>query len=182
MRRGADSITVNTQEQRLEAVADVLARIAEELAFAEPGSPAGLVPLNALLMDLEQIPSRELPAAFVESLALPRRWIDALLDGSAVFDEATLRHIADWHGWSIDFLSSVAVGGTPPALPPALHVEVARPAAVAPSAVARDVAAPRAEPRERAGAAETQRAIPAETAAPRAKTPSKLGLSAAPIR
>ena len=63
---------MSTHDELLEAVAELLARIAEELAFAEPGSEAGLLPVNALLMDLEQLPGQFLPPAFRDALALPR--------------------------------------------------------------------------------------------------------------
>jgi two-component system chemotaxis sensor kinase CheA len=117
---------VSTREEVLEAAADVLAHIAEELAFAEPGSSSGLVPLNALLMDLERLPVVSLPQAFSDALALPRCWIDAVLDGTATFDSAMLQRLCDWQGWAVDFLMSVAVGSAPPDLPGQLETFDAR--------------------------------------------------------
>lgn len=108
---------MSTQEDILETAADVLAHIAEELAFAEPGSAQGLVPLNALIMDLEELPTAALPAAFAEALVLPRRWLDAALDGTATLDAGTLQALGDWHGWAMDVLARVVIGDTPPALP-----------------------------------------------------------------
>jgi two-component system chemotaxis sensor kinase CheA len=117
----------------LEAVAEVLARLAEELAFAEPGTDTALLPVNALLMDLEQVPAGALPGSLMAALALPRGWIDATLDGSGKFDEATLQRLNAWHGWVLDCLMSEAAGLDAPEAPPELTVETA---SAAPPAVA----------------------------------------------
>ena len=90
---------MTAKDDLLEAVAEVLARLAEEFAFAEPGSDAGLLPVNALLMDLEQLPAQFLPASLATAFARPRAWIDATLDGSGKFDAVTLGLLHDWHGW-----------------------------------------------------------------------------------
>lgn len=132
---------MSTPDELLEAVAEVLARLAEELAFAEPGSDAGLLPVNALLMDLEQLPGQFLPAELHDALALPRRWIDAALDSSATFDQATLQHLQDWHGWAIDCLMCAASGKSAPPLPPSL-AEEAMPAQEAASDSASPAPAP----------------------------------------
>ena len=126
---------MSTHDELLEAVAEVLARLAEELAFAEPGSDAGLLPVNALLMDLEQLPAQFLPEALREALVLPRRWIDAALDTTATFDQTTLQRLHDWHGWAIDCLMCAATGNTPPALPPSIGEETPAPQDVLPACV-----------------------------------------------
>jgi two-component system chemotaxis sensor kinase CheA len=110
----------------LEAIAEVLARLAEELAFAEPDTDIALLPVNALLMDLEQVPAGALPSSLVAALALPRGWIDATLDGSGKFDEATLLRLNAWHGWVLDCLMSEAAGLPAPEAPPELAVEPAQ--------------------------------------------------------
>jgi hypothetical protein len=124
---------VAAADEILEAVAEVLARLAEELAFAEPGTDTALLPVNALLMDLEQVPAGALPASLVAALALPRAWIDAALDSSGKFDEATLQRLNAWHGWVLDCLMSEAAGLAAPDAPPELAEETspATPPAVA---------------------------------------------------
>ncbi len=129
---GAYRITVSTHDELLEAVAEVLSRLAEELAFAEPGSDTGLLPVNALLMDLEQLPPQFLPEALRDALRLPRRWIDAVLDSTATFDQLTLQRLHDWHGWAIDCLMSAATGAAAPPLPPELEAEAGPSSQVAP--------------------------------------------------
>ena len=114
---------VAAADEILEAVAEVLARLAEELAFAEPGTDTALLPVNALLMDLEQVPAGALPASLVAALALPRGWIDATLDSSGKFDEATLLRLNAWHGWVLDCLMSEAAGLAAPEAPPELAAE-----------------------------------------------------------
>ncbi len=111
---------MTAKDDLLEAVAEALARLAEEFAFAEPGSDTGLLPVNALLMDLEQLPAQFLPPSLATAFARPRAWIDATLDGSGKFDAATLGLLHDWHGWVIDSLMSESTGGPAPALPQSL--------------------------------------------------------------
>ena len=130
----------------LEAVAEVLGRLAEELAFAAPGSDAGLLPVNALLMDLEQVPAGTLPEALLAALVLPRAWIDATLDGTGRFDEATLQRLNEWHGWVVDCLMSEAAGMPLPEAPPALAAVLAADLSAAPSAVPPPAALPVAAP------------------------------------
>ncbi len=124
---------VAAADEILEAVAEVLARLAEELAFAEPGTDTALLPVNALLMDLEQVPAGALPASLVAALALPRGWIDATLDSSGKFDEATLLRLNAWHGWVLDCLMSEAAGLAAPEAPPELAEETS--SATPPAAV-----------------------------------------------
>ena len=104
----------------LEAVAEVLGRLAEELAFAEPGADTGLLPVNALLLDLEQLPAGTLPASLAAGLRLARGWVDATLDGSGRFSAETLRCLDEWHGWMTDCVMNEAANLDPPPLPAGL--------------------------------------------------------------
>ncbi|MFM7066811.1 MAG: Hpt domain-containing protein, partial [Gammaproteobacteria bacterium] len=117
-------------DEILEAVAETLGRIAEELAFAEPGTDTGLLPVNALLMDLEHLPPGTLPASLASGLRFARAWVDATLDGSGRFDGATLQHLSLWHGWMTDCAMSEAAGMEPPLPPAAIQMAAVEPEAV----------------------------------------------------
>ena len=127
-------------DQFLEAVAEVLARLAEELAFAEPGSDNGLLPINALLMDLEQVPVQSLPPSLVEGLRRARGLVDSVLDGLGKFDAATIRRLNDWHGWATDCLLNESSGMPAPPMPASIE-EQAESAAI-PTLTAPPVAPP----------------------------------------
>ncbi len=93
-----------------EAFAALLERFAEELAFLKPGSPEGLLPLNALLMDLEQVPGVAADSAPAEALRTARLWMDALLDGDGLFSPGLIQNLTTWHDWFIDHLVAVETG------------------------------------------------------------------------
>ena len=44
--------------------AKILAQVGEELAFVEAGKDTGLLPINSLLMDFEELPRDGAPAVF----------------------------------------------------------------------------------------------------------------------
>jgi two-component system, chemotaxis family, sensor kinase CheA len=98
-----------------EAMAEVLARFSEELAFVASGSSEGLLPLNALLMDLEHLPS--LSAEVAEALGVARRWLDDVLDGDGLFSAPTIQNLHAWTHWFIDHLVAVETGRPAVTLP-----------------------------------------------------------------
>lgn len=156
--------TADIPLDRLDSIGQLLERIAEELAFVEEGSDLGLLPINALLMDLEEGPGMEsLPSAFRKSVAVARRWLDSVLDGSGRFAAADITNLQQWIDWLMEWLAA-SVSGQPTAelplewsqseavavaslAPPAIHLP-AFPAADAPvksDAEAMPVAAARSE-------------------------------------
>jgi two-component system, chemotaxis family, sensor kinase CheA len=98
-----------------EAVAAVLERMSEELAFVSPGSNEGLLPLNALLMDLERLPG--LCGERVAALAIARRWLDAVLDGEGLFSATDIQNLQTWVHWFFDDLIAEETGRPAMALP-----------------------------------------------------------------
>ena len=81
-----------------EALAALLERFAEELAFLQPGSPEGLLPVNALLMDLEQVPGVAPGSAPAEALGIARRWVDGLLTNFHVPKSSLLMLVSAFAG------------------------------------------------------------------------------------
>ena len=99
-----ESVTSASGEMSTEAVAVVLERFAEELAFVTPGSGDGLLPVNALLMDLEAIPFLHASGPMADAVEIARRWVDGVLDGDGLFTAAVVQNLHAWHGWCIDHL------------------------------------------------------------------------------
>lgn len=98
-----------------DSAAVVLERFAEELVFLRPGAGDGLLPLNALLMELEELSGwAEAPEA---ALAIARRWIDAVLDGSGLFLERDIQNLQAWTHWFLDYLVAAETGRPQPPLP-----------------------------------------------------------------
>ena len=45
----------------LRKVAEIIGLLGEELAFVAPNQDAGLLPINRFVMDLEELPERDVP-------------------------------------------------------------------------------------------------------------------------
>jgi len=79
---------------------DLVRRIAIEIAIAQPGCDHGLLPLNCLLMEMEERhAANPAPPAFAASIAAARTALDKVFDSSATFEAASLQWFYDWQEW-----------------------------------------------------------------------------------
>jgi two-component system chemotaxis sensor kinase CheA len=94
-----------------------LAQVGEELAFVEAGQDTGLLPINSLVMDFEELPREDAPAVFAAGLAAIRALLDQVLDGPGVFSVESIRFFNDWHAWMSSVLVAWERGGAMPPTP-----------------------------------------------------------------
>ena len=95
-------------------------KIALELVYAEAGKDEGLLPINSLLSEMEELAAvAPPPAAIGEALSLARRSVEAALEAGG-FPAAELERLGAWTKWMDTALGAVAGGQTPPPFPPAL--------------------------------------------------------------
>ncbi len=93
---------------RLNTLAELLGRVAEELAFVSPGQDAGLLPLNGLVADLEDTTTEvDLPPVFVTGIAVARNWLDTILDGTGLFSETDVGRLNSWQMWMANVLDAI---------------------------------------------------------------------------
>ncbi|GDY21070.1 hypothetical protein LBMAG56_24160 [Verrucomicrobiota bacterium] len=138
----------------LQSLADSLRR---ELAFTKPGSDDGLLPLNYLLGELEELAAAQaFPAEFATALAAPRRCLDALLDRGGLFDPDSIALLKNWLAWLAEAVPAI-VAAAP--LPPFAS-------ASAPSPVSASAAAPAANAEAIAVIIPTEFATSTASAAP----------------
>ncbi len=78
---------------------ELLGKLGLELAFVEPDKDAGLLPLNSLLMDLEELLTPRSPPAVSTGMATARRWLDEILDGPGKFTPEAISNLSAWHAW-----------------------------------------------------------------------------------
>ena len=121
----------------------LLSPLAEELAFISPDSDAGLLAINAIIMDLEQLSPEELPPQVAAAVGTARTWLDGILDGTGRFSDEAVAFFQEWHDWMTEALTAAHTGTPAPAWPatwvvataadsaPPVAVAVAEPAAVA---------------------------------------------------
>jgi two-component system chemotaxis sensor kinase CheA len=93
-------------------------KIAIELVFAEPGKDLGLLPVNSLLGQIEELAGH---ATANEALARgtkeARQWIEAVFQSTGTFNMLTLKRLRAWVEWWQASISAWGAGETPPPLP-----------------------------------------------------------------
>ena len=96
---------------------EILAQVGEELAFVEAGKDTGLLPINSLIMDFEELPREGAPAVLATGLAAVRALLDQILDGPGKFTGESIRFLNDWHSWMSSVLTAWERGGEMPPAP-----------------------------------------------------------------
>ena len=67
-------------------------KVAMELVFAEPGKDSGLLPINCLFGQIEELMSaHDWPDGFMRGTGHARRWLDGIFESTGTFDAVTLR-------------------------------------------------------------------------------------------
>ncbi len=84
-------------------------KIALEMAYLEPGSDSGLLPLNCLLGEMEGLAAdAELPATVADAIRQARSWIDRTFETTGQFDPPTIRSFALWSEWMQNAFTALA--------------------------------------------------------------------------
>ena len=81
-------------------------QLAMELAFVIPGKDGGLLPINSILMDMEDAVDKETPEEMTGGLAVARRWLDSTFDGDGKFSAETIANLTAWHEWMGEALAA----------------------------------------------------------------------------
>lgn len=91
--------------------------LAEGLAFVSPGLDAGLLDLNAVATDLEDLIITLAPGPWADGVAVLRGWINDVVQGDAVFTAPLINQLGHWHTWVTDLIEALEDGEPLPALP-----------------------------------------------------------------
>jgi two-component system, chemotaxis family, sensor kinase CheA len=119
-------------DNKLTSVAGLSGKIGLELAFAEPGKDNGLLPINCLLAELEElIAGGTAPAEITRAVQQARAWVDAVLNATALFDSVTLERLNQWADWMQSACAALAAGQTAAPLPAAWSEQIQMDAPVA---------------------------------------------------
>ena len=114
-------------------------KIATELVFAAPGNDLGLLPVNCLLGQLEEIVTGQaLPESMAGAAKIARVWIDGIFESTGKFSETDLKRLSEWTAWFQQVAQACAAETAPPPAPVAWQERSAQaaptPAADAPKA------------------------------------------------
>jgi two-component system chemotaxis sensor kinase CheA len=106
-------------------------KIATELVFAEPGKDLGLLPVNSLLGQIEDLAGHEASAGpLVRAIKEARRWVDAIFESTGTFNMLALKRLGQWVEWWQTSISACEAQGTPPPIPTDWQNAEERPATV----------------------------------------------------
>lgn len=103
--------------ENIDSAVALISQMAEELAFVVPDRDSGLLAINALTMDLEQLAELDGPTGFVAGVKVLRVWIDAILDGPVSFSADMIEKLGNWHGWMSSLLVALDQDVATPPLP-----------------------------------------------------------------
>src|SRR6266511_16044 len=118
--------------ENLNSLAQLADKVALELVFAEAGKDNGLLPINHLVGQMEELAAASRDDELRIALALARQWIENVFVGSAAFDAETLQRLGQWTQWLQDFVSARRNGQSLPLPAFASAMPVATVAANAP--------------------------------------------------
>ncbi|MGO8697397.1 MAG: chemotaxis protein CheA [Limisphaerales bacterium] len=111
-------------------------KIATELVFAAAGKDLGLLPINSLLGQIEEIAAGQAPPeSFAQATKIARAWVDRILETTGMFSEADLKLLGEWATWFQQASQACAEDNLPPPLPAHWQEQPDKPAA-APSSQA----------------------------------------------
>jgi len=77
-----------------------------ELAFVTPDQDTGLLPINSILMDLEDAVQQATPREVTSAVAVAKVWMDRILDGTGKFSTETITNLTSWHEWMSQALAA----------------------------------------------------------------------------
>ena len=90
----------NSTEKSVSVLSELLGKIAAELAMIEAGKDSGLLAIFSDVMELGKLANEPgVPDAIRDGALPPRKWLDDILDTTAVFDTLTITRLSEWFGW-----------------------------------------------------------------------------------
>jgi two-component system chemotaxis sensor kinase CheA len=114
--------------QMITALTGLAQKIATELVFTEPGKDLGLLPINSLIGDIENLLEKEPGLEPVKAGAqIAKQWVLGIFDTSGSFSGKDLKWLGQWTDWWPKVVSACGEGSAPPP-PPAEWLET-RPSA-----------------------------------------------------
>ena len=92
-------------------------KLATEIVFAEAGKDAGLLPVNCLLGQVEELLGGAAPALLAQEVRTARQWVDGILETTGVFSAPVLKQFNEWITWMQSAVRAIEQKATLPATP-----------------------------------------------------------------
>jgi two-component system chemotaxis sensor kinase CheA len=96
----------------------MLEQLAAEVVFAEPGKDNGLLPINNLLGQIEELfTASAAPEPVAKAVRAGRRWVDEIFDTSGQFSGPAIGRFHQWVEWLQSAVRALEQKTPPPGLP-----------------------------------------------------------------
>jgi two-component system chemotaxis sensor kinase CheA len=75
-------------------------KIATEVVFAKPGEDVGLLPINCMLAQIEEILAKQAaPEPLPQAAQQARRWLDEIFESTGTFSALNIERLGEWVTW-----------------------------------------------------------------------------------
>lgn len=102
-------------EASLESLSHLADKLRLEIAFAQPGNDGGLLPVNDLIAQLEELQaSADLPDSFEQATLSARQCVDGLFEQDGLFTADSLALLTSWSQWFSSAVAGLKAGTTIP--------------------------------------------------------------------
>lgn len=88
----------NRDLETLNQTSDTIGKIALEVALAQPGKDAGLLPVNCLLAEIKDHAAK-LPPEIAAGVDVAIGIVDRIFETTGNFDEGSIKELGDWANW-----------------------------------------------------------------------------------
>lgn len=138
----------NDFNENLPALTELTNKLALELVYAEPGKDTGLLPVNNLLSQMEELcQAAPPPPALHQALELGRHWVNSIFETTGLFNPEIIEQLGGWATWLESAWEALQNSQPVPPLPSAWPTGAPQPARsspqLAPDAQAKDNSPPK---------------------------------------
>jgi two-component system chemotaxis sensor kinase CheA len=134
---------------QLRRLVDLAEKLAMEIVFAEPGKDNGLLPVNSLLGQLDEMMDViSGPQPLRKAVEAARLWVNEIFDTTGLFDERTVQRFHAWAEWLQSAVRALEQQASVPDFPNAWEQAEPNPAAAPDTGSTAPQAAPPTAPTE----------------------------------
>lgn len=105
-------------EPQIGQIEGIIEKLAAEVVFAEASTDSGLLPVNSLLRQIEElVTTSAAPESAAKAVDSARRWLDEIFDTTGVFSVVAIKRFNHWVEWMQNSVRTLKQKGSLPDIP-----------------------------------------------------------------